>query len=65
MKKLRWKTLLRMGEIPAMLLLIQLGLGGWEKRGWPIPVSPVPNQRWRDLPRHGPEHTQLYRHPGL
>ncbi len=38
MKRLHWKALLRVEEIPAVFLLIQLGLGIWEKRGWPIPV---------------------------
>ncbi len=38
MKRLHWKALLRIEEIPVVFLLIQLGLGVWEKRGWPIPV---------------------------
>lgn len=38
MKRLRWKALLRIEEIPVVFLLIQLGLGGWEKRGRSIPV---------------------------
>lgn len=38
MKRLHWKALLRMEEIPVVFLLIQLGLGGWEKRGRSIPV---------------------------
>ena len=38
MKRLHWKALLRIEEIPVVFLLIQLGLGGWEKRGRSIPV---------------------------
>ena len=38
MKRLHWKALLRIEEIPAVFLLIQLGLGSWEKRGRSIPV---------------------------
>ena len=65
MKRLHWKALLRMEEIPVVFLLIQLGLGVWEKRGWPIPAPPVFHQRGRDLPGHRPGHALLHPHHGL